>query len=478
LIAARVVTVFVVPAPTIKHMNHWLEKFLARLWNRTRSGHRQTIATRVLDLGIQISDGETNRRRVSIEQSRRAESVAVLGKTGSGKSFLAKYFTWQDITGGRGFFWFDLHGDALPYILSKIAEEEQVVNRDLSESTIVIDPSDPDFSVGMNPLEGHPGSNRFVQIAEFSQIMKQRWHLDSFGARTDELLRNTLFVLAESGFTLVEISLFLTNAAFRSTCLKNLSNAEVKQYFELRYEKVSEPMRAVMREPILNKVSAFTADPHFRHLVGTAHSTFSILEAMDKGYRVILNVNKGSLGEQATTLGSLFLTTVKNSLFARKNHDLFSIYCDEIQNFVSFGGELENILSQGRKFGGSVISINQFLEQHPPEMRAAILAVGTHIFFQLSSADAQLVATALDGGKPLAELLKNLPRRHIVVKTGHERWREAVVPRLDDPKVDPTDLYNRCRARWARKRTEIEEEIQRRQAAVSRSTNEALNEWE
>jgi len=42
-------------------------------------------------------------------------------------------------------------------------------------------------------------------------------------------------------------------------------------------------------------------------------------------------------------------------------------------------------------------------------MRAAILSVGTHIFFQLSAADAQQIATALDGGKPLAELLKNLP---------------------------------------------------------------------
>jgi len=66
----------------------------------------------------------------------------------------------------------------------------------------------------------------------------------------------------------------------------------------------------------------------------------------------------------------------------------------------------------------------------------------------------------------------------MVVKTGHERWREALVPQVDEPKVDPTDLYNRCRARWARKRTEIEEEIASRQAIITRSTNEALNDWE
>jgi hypothetical protein len=135
-------------------------------------------------------------------------------------------------------------------------------------------------------------------------------------------------------------------------------------------------------------------------------------------------------------------------------------------------------LSEARKFGVSVVSANQFLDQYPPEMRAAIMAVGTHIFFQLSSADAQQIANALDGGKPLAERLKNLPRRHIVVKSGHAAWQQAVVPTVTPPKVDPTDLYVRSRARWARRRTAIEEEIRERQAAVNRTPNEALHDWE
>jgi hypothetical protein len=459
-------------------MNHWLEKILARFWNRRASRHRSSICTRVLDLGFRISDGETNRSRVSIPQNRRAEHLAILGVTGNGKSYLIRFAASQDIAAARGFLAFDIHGDSTPYVMGKIAEQEQVVNEDLSEKTIVIDPSDPNFSVGMNPLEVHDGGNRFLQIAEFSQILKQRWHLDSFGARTDELLRNALYALSESGLTLVELPPFLTHAAFRAACLKKVSNTEIRQYFELRYNRVSDPMRAVMSEPVLTKVTSFTADPHFRHILGQAHSTFSILEAMDKGYRVILNIPKGRLGEQSATLGSLFLTAVKNSLFARKNRDTYTLYCDEIQNFVAFGGGLETILSEARKFGISVVSANQFLEQHPPEMRAAIMAVGTHIFFRLSSADAHLIATALDGGKPLAELLKNLPRRHMVVKTGSERWQEAVVPKLDEPKVDPSDLYSRCRARWARKRTEIEDEIRQRQSIVNRNANEELNGWE
>src|SRR5207253_5968063 len=140
-----------------------------------------------------------------------------------------------------------------------------------------------------------------------------------------------------------------------------------------------------------------------------------------------LNLHKGRLGEQAAILGSLFLTSIKNSLFARKSRELVTLYCDEIQNLVAYGSGLETILSEARKFGVGIVAANQFLDQHPPEMRAAILAVHTHVFFQLSSVDASLIAQALDGGGSLAYRLKNLPQRHCIVKSGPERWMEVLV---------------------------------------------------
>jgi hypothetical protein len=111
-------------------------------------------------------------------------------------------------------------------------------------------------------------------------------------------------------------------------------------------------------------------------------------------------------------------------------------------------------------------------------MRAAILSVGTHVFFQLSSTDAEKIGSALDGGKRLSELLKNLPKRHMVVKSGHERFREAVVPNVAEPRIDYTDLYNRCRARWARRRADIETEIRARRQQAGQRTDEVLHGWE
>jgi len=450
-------------------------QFIRAMKNRFRSGTGVRDGAN-LQLGFRVIDDEITRRHVTVSNTRRSMHMAVLGKTGSGKSSFLRYLSAQDIEAGRGFVYFDLHGDATPFLLQCVSARERRLQRHLSDRLILIDPADANVSVGFNPLEQE--SPDFVRIAEFAQVLRERWWLDHFGARTDELLRNSLYVLSANGLTLLELAPLLINAEFRTAALQKVANPGIQEYFASRYNRVSGAMRATMREPILNKISAFTIDPHFRHIIGQTRSTFSIKEAMDQGYWVIVNLAKGKLGEQALTLGSLILTVIKNALFTREKRSLFTLYCDEIQNLVAFGSGIETILSEARKFGVSVVSANQFLDQYPAEMRAAILAVGTHAFFQLSSTDASLVAKALDGGRTLAERLKNLPRRFAIVKSGPDRHAEVCIPTVRNPDVDSTDLLNRSRFLWGRVRTHIEHEIEKRRAVVSRTHENLVNALE
>src|SRR5216684_2978099 len=454
-------------------MTNLLEQLVAGIWNRLRGrGREARFEGGSLDLGFRVVDGQVTRRHEALSNTRRTMHMAVLGKTGSGKSSFLRYLAEQDIEAGRGFVYFDLHGDATPLLLRTINARERRLRRHLSDKLVIIEPADPIVSVGLNPLEQQ--ATDFVRIAEFAQVLRERWHLDSFGARTDELLRNSLYVLSANGLTLVELAPFLTHAGFRAVCLKRVDNAEIRQYFELRYDQASEAMRATMREPILNKTSAFTADPHFRHIIGQKRSTFSIPDAMDQGHWVIVNLEKGRLGEQALSLGSLIFTVLKNALFTRETKSLYTVYCDEIQNLIAYGSGIETVLSEARKFGVAIISANQFLDQYPAEMRAAILAMGTHAFFQLSSLDAAQVAQALDGGKLLAERLKNLPQRHCIVKSGSDRCIEVQVPLVRVPQAHYSDLLNRSRYRYGRVRAHIERDIAKRQEALSRTTDDVL----
>lgn len=438
---------------------------------------RRNARFRNLDLGVRTIDGQSTRRRVVLDTTQRTMHIAAIGKSGSGKSSLLKYMAKQDIEADRGFVYFDLHGDATPFLLRIIAARERNQRRHLSDRLVVIAPADVELSVGLNPLE--QGADDFVRISEFAEILKHRWHLNYFGARTDELLRNSLYVLSANGLTLLELAPFLTHSGFRAACVKKVTNTEVRHYFDSRYDQISEVMRATMREPILNKTSAFTADPHFRHIVGQERSTFSMKQAMDEGYWVIVDIQKGKLGEQALTFGSLVFTMLKNALFTREKRSLYTIYCDEIQNLIPYGGGgIETVLSEARKFGVGILSANQFLDQHPAEVRAAILAVHTHVFFQLSSQDAGLVAQALDGGGSLAHRLKNLPQRQAIVKSGAARWMEFQVPPVSAPKVDYTDILNRSRYARGRVRAHIERDIAKRHELINRKTDDVLKEWE
>jgi len=107
-----------------------------------------------------------------ISKERRTMHVAVLENRGAANSSLLRYFSQQDINADRGFFYFDLHGDATPFLLRTIAAREQEIGRHLSNKLIVVAPADPEISVGFNPLDddsrgfvAHRGDCRSPQSA-------------------------------------------------------------------------------------------------------------------------------------------------------------------------------------------------------------------------------------------------------------------------------------------------------------------------
>ena len=58
------------------------------LWSRLALRRNRSRVNKPLDLGSQVLDGELDKKRVVLSETRRKEHIAVLGKTGTGKSSL------------------------------------------------------------------------------------------------------------------------------------------------------------------------------------------------------------------------------------------------------------------------------------------------------------------------------------------------------------------------------------------------------
>jgi len=446
----------------------FLENKFVNLFNRTTAPSKRPLEGGLL-LGRIVGENGITKQPYYLPTADRAKHISLMGKTGSGKSFFLRHLAQRDVQDGRGFLLFDLHGDLIPAIMRSLA----ACGTDPAR-VIVIDPTSREWAVGMNPLEATDEITRYLQTVEVTRTLADRW--DFKGARTEELLRNSLLALSENNLTILEVGVLLANDNYRATLLKSVTNPDVREYFELRFDPLSDSMKATMREPVLNKLTELTADPHYRFILGQRESTISFDEILNSNMVVIVNLNKGALGMHAPTLGALVYGKFKAALFRRRKRDIFTVYADEIQNLVSDDTDFDVLFSEARKFGVSVVTANQFAGQLPARMRSAIQAIGTRIFFQLSPEDAEQVARDISGGKGMAEKLKNLSARHFIAKQGNNRPYEVVTPEVVTAKTPAVDLYARSNALHARRRDEIERDILARRPKPSQ-LKEVLDDW-
>ncbi len=71
-----------------------IERLITSTWNRfvAPRNPNQEPGSR-LDLGFRVIDGEVQRSRAYLLDSKRCEHVAILGKTGQGKSFFLRHLS-------------------------------------------------------------------------------------------------------------------------------------------------------------------------------------------------------------------------------------------------------------------------------------------------------------------------------------------------------------------------------------------------
>ena len=369
-------------------------------------------------LGDQITqigrvDFRNDRRVFGIKREDRFSHIYVIGKTGTGKSTLLETMALQDLEQGNGFALIDPHGDLVERIATRVPASRQ-------EDVVYLNAADPSQPYGYNPLR-HVRADRIPLAASgLMEVFKKLWP-DAWGVRMEHILRNTLMALLEQpNATMHDILRVFSDKAYRKQIVASLKNETVKAFLEKEYERFSFGYRSDGIAPIQNKVGAFLADPMLNRILTAPQKDLHIRQIMDEGRVLLVNLAKGRIGEDSSSLlGGLLVTTIGLAAYTRtdmpetQRRDFF-VYIDEFQSFTTLA--LADMLSELRKYRVGFTIAHQYLNQLEPDVRHAVLGnAGTIVSFRVGAEDAPYLAREFQPSFQEVDLLQ-LPNHHIYLK--------------------------------------------------------------
>lgn len=358
-------------------------------------------------------DFRNDHRVFGINDEDRFSHIYIIGKTGTGKSTLMEGMALQDLKRGKGFALIDPHGDLVERVAARAARSGR---RDV----IYLNASDPKQPYGYNPLRQVRGDFIALAASGLMEVFKKMWP-DAWGVRMEHILRNVLMALLEQpNATLHDVLRVMSDRHFRKDIVRSLRNEAVRTFLEKEFERFSFGYRADGTAPIQNKVGAFLADPLLNRILTTPEKDLHIRNIMDDSGVLLVNLAKGRLGDDSSSLlGGLLVTTIGLAAYTRadipanKRRDFF-VYVDEFQSFTTLA--LSNMLSELRKYRVGFTVAHQYLNQLEPDIRHAVLGnAATVIAFRVGVEDAPyLVHEFVERVEPID--LVQLPNYRIYLK--------------------------------------------------------------
>jgi type IV secretory pathway TraG/TraD family ATPase VirD4 len=325
-----------------------------------------------------------------IQKKDRRYHMYAIGKTGMGKSTMLFNLIQQDIENGEGLAVLDPHGDLAEKIIAVMPEHRK---KDL----VYLDVTDSENPFHFNPLEITDMSRASLVVSSLMSVFKKIWET-SWGPRMEYILRNGLTTLSEFPHaTLLDLQRLLHDRNYRKVIVDKVQNPQIKAFWLKEFDNFTPRMQSEAVSPIQNKIGQFLNNPIVKNIVGKRESSFELRDVMDSGKIFLVNLSKGKIGEDSSSLlGAMLVTKIALAALSRQNipewkRRDFYLYVDEFQSFTTSG--FIDILSEARKYRLNLIFANQYLHQVDEKIMRAILGnVGTLISFRVGTEDAKIIS--------------------------------------------------------------------------------------
>jgi hypothetical protein len=376
----------------------------------------QAIQETVILLGEEVFSKEP----VGLGAEDRKQGLYLVGLTGTGKTSLILNIAMQDIIQGDGLCVLDPHGDLTKEIMRRVPPERE-------EDVILFDPADDKRPFGLNFFECSRPEDGMEQDRVCSEVMGTFWKLfaEFWGPRMADLLRNTILTfIANQGYTLAEVPRFLTDKDYRRTFLPKVTNPQVRWYWQEFFDHKSARDQGEIIESSLNKVGRFLSNTLVRNIVGQSTSSFDMRKVMDEGKILLVNLSKGQLGEDNSSLlgsilvGKILIAALSRADIAEGERKPFHLIVDEYQSFAT--SSFPTLQSEARKYNIDTIVAHQYRDQLDEINRGSTLNVGSKVVFRVNGKDAADLAAEFNNTPPPPPIIGEKP----ILGLSHSPWSE------------------------------------------------------
>ena len=338
-------------------------------------------------------DFREDERVFGIKHDDRRFHMALIGRTGTGKSTMMTGMIESDANGYEGFALLDPHGDLAETVMGLIPVWRQSM-------TIHFDPANADNQITFNPLEVPSPDQRHLVVADLIAIFNRIWER-SWGPRLEYILRNVLMALTEKpGYVLLDALRLLNDKEFRKSLVAEIQDDIVRGFWEREFEKYTNAYRTEAIAPIQNKLGEFLVNPVLRRVFSDPNGSIQPRALMDEGGILIADLSVGKLGRDASMLlGAMLVGKFGLAALSRADTPIqerrdFYLYVDEFPSFAT--SSFSTILAEARKYRLALIVAMQYFDQLDPKLTGALLGnVGNLIVFRVGVKDAAMVAKEL-----------------------------------------------------------------------------------
>lgn len=363
-------------------------RVVAPIVNRTGGPNPQ-------ERGVRLGYAETADRRsadVRLTRSERDRHVHVLGKTGTGKSTLLAAMAGEIAAAGECLIVLDPHSQ----LVDRIARE---LPAEAAERAWLIRAGDLEDPFRFNPLAVAEPQQRELVIAEIGDMLQLLYDPKSDGIVGPRFIERCSMALralcAISGprASVLDVPGFFANDRLVEA-VKNHPHTESRLARWLGNEG---PLKRSTENGDLHawvssKFEQLSGTPAMRSILGTGENSIDWGQAMNAGRVILIDLSLATLGQTASRLlGMLIVNAVWTAALRRGGTTPVTLMVDEAHSLHS--GSMDRILSEGRKFGLSLVLAHQYLDQLAPELRSALDGnAGTTVAFRTSPADGRALA--------------------------------------------------------------------------------------